>query len=124
MCVRYKGEQSEFRKMPVGGPQGGLLTGILFCPQVNKVGSPCPLPSRAQQFLQVQDPASQQVGTLVPTSTQVQDKDPAFGQSEVNLPVNEPIEEPALGQSEVTHLAKGQTEDPARPQSVVGLPAN
>ena len=33
MCVRYKGATSSFEKCPGGGPQGGLLTGVLFCLQ-------------------------------------------------------------------------------------------
>ena len=44
MCVRYMGVTSSFQSCPGGGPQGGLLTGVLFCLQVNKAGSPCPLP--------------------------------------------------------------------------------
>ena len=44
MCVRYMGATSTFQSCPGGGPQGGLLTGVLFCLQVNKAGSPCPLP--------------------------------------------------------------------------------
>ena len=44
MCVQYKGATSSFEKCPGGGPQGGLLTGVLFCLKVNKAGSPCPLP--------------------------------------------------------------------------------
>ena len=44
MCVRYKGVTSQFEKCPGGGLQGGLLTGVLFCLQVNKAGNPCPLP--------------------------------------------------------------------------------
>ena len=41
MCIRYKGAESSFQDCPGGGPQGGLLTGILFILQVNKAGSPC-----------------------------------------------------------------------------------
>ena len=41
MSVRYKGEASSFRRVPGGGPQGGLLTGLLFCLQVRLAGSPC-----------------------------------------------------------------------------------
>ena len=44
MCVRYKGATSDFQSCPCGGPQGGLLTGVLFCMQVNKAGRPCVLP--------------------------------------------------------------------------------
>ena len=43
MCVRYKTAVSSFEKCPGGGPQGGLLTGLLFCLQVRKAGSPCKL---------------------------------------------------------------------------------
>ena len=41
MCVRYMGEESSFKRCPGGGPQGGLLTGLMFIIQVNKAGSPC-----------------------------------------------------------------------------------
>ena len=43
MCIRYKGEESSFKKCPGGGPQGGLLTCVFFILQVNKAGSPCSL---------------------------------------------------------------------------------
>ena len=52
MCVRYRGARSSFQNCPGGGPQGGLLTGALFCLQVNKAGRPCiarPHPSLGQQ---------------------------------------------------------------------------
>ena len=41
MCVRYRGAVSSFQSCPGGGPQGGLLTGALFCLQVNNAGRPC-----------------------------------------------------------------------------------
>ena len=41
MCMRYKSAVSSFEKCPGGGPQGGLLTGLLFCLQVRRAGSPC-----------------------------------------------------------------------------------
>ena len=41
MCVRFNGAVSSFQKCPGGGPQGGLLTGLLFCLQVRRAGSPC-----------------------------------------------------------------------------------
>jgi hypothetical protein len=44
MCVRFRGAVSSFQKCPGGGPQGGLLTSLLFCLQVNKAGSPCMAP--------------------------------------------------------------------------------
>lgn len=52
MCVRYRGATSSFHDCPGGGPQGGLLTGVLFRLQVNKAGSPCiptPLPALKQK---------------------------------------------------------------------------
>ena len=58
MCVRYKGTESTFEKCPGGGPQGGLLTGVLFILQVNKAGSPCP--------------SSRQEHALVPTEYPIQ----------------------------------------------------
>ena len=42
MCVRYKGAESSEQAIPGGGPQGGLLTVILFNLQVNLAGMPCP----------------------------------------------------------------------------------
>ena len=53
MCVRYKGAESSFEKCPGGGPQGGLLTGLLFCLQVNRAGSPCPVRSLAEPEAEV-----------------------------------------------------------------------
>ena len=43
MCVRYNGAVSEDQAIPGGGPQGGLLTVLLFNLQVNLAGAPCPL---------------------------------------------------------------------------------
>ena len=44
MCVKFYGATSSFQECPGGGPQGGLLTGILFCLQISKAGSPCKVP--------------------------------------------------------------------------------
>ena len=43
MCVRYNGAVSKEQDIPGGGPQGGLLTVLLFDLQVNLAGNPCPL---------------------------------------------------------------------------------
>ena len=43
MCVRFNGALSDDRSIPGGGPQGGLLTVILFDLQVNLAGAPCPM---------------------------------------------------------------------------------
>jgi hypothetical protein len=43
MCVRYNGAESSEQDIPGGGPQGGLLTVILFGLQVNLAGAPCPI---------------------------------------------------------------------------------
>ena len=43
MCVRYNGAESGAQDIPGGGPQGGLLTVLLFDLQVNLAGSPCPI---------------------------------------------------------------------------------
>ena len=43
MCVRYMWVESSFKRCPGRGPQGGLLTGLLFIVQVNKAGRPCSL---------------------------------------------------------------------------------
>ena len=41
MCVRYGGAESNEQCIPGGGPQGGLLTVLLFDLQVNFAGAPC-----------------------------------------------------------------------------------
>ena len=41
MCVKFNGATSSFQDCPGGGPQGGLLTGVLFFLHINKAGSPC-----------------------------------------------------------------------------------
>ena len=41
MCVRYGGATSAEQDIPGGGPQGGLLTVLLFNLQVNLAGAPC-----------------------------------------------------------------------------------
>ena len=43
MCVRYNGAQSKDELIPGGGPQGGLLTVLLFNLQVNLAGAKCPV---------------------------------------------------------------------------------
>ena len=43
MCVRYNGAVSDEQEIPGGGPQGGLLTVLLFDLQVNLAGYPCPV---------------------------------------------------------------------------------
>ena len=43
MCVRYNGAESAEQLIPCCGPQGGLLTVILFDLQVNLAGAPCPI---------------------------------------------------------------------------------
>ena len=43
MCVWYNGAESDFKKCPGGGPQGGLLACVFFIMQVYKVGSSCTL---------------------------------------------------------------------------------
>ena len=41
MCVRLNGVTSKEQPIPGGGPQGGLLTVLLFDLQVNLAGAPC-----------------------------------------------------------------------------------
>ena len=82
MCVRYKGATSTFEKCPGGGPQGGLLTGVLFCLQVNKAGSPCPLPELPALGQDgAQGPALGQDGAQGPAIGQERAQEPAEGQS-------------------------------------------
>ena len=57
MCVRYNGATSSDQHIPGGGPQGGLLTVLLFDLQVNLAGSPCPVPRLLPLHLEGPDPA-------------------------------------------------------------------
>ena len=62
MCVRFNGAVSADQDIPGGGPQGGLLTVLLFNLQVNLAGQPCPLrplqPAGLDDHLQARDLAS------------------------------------------------------------------
>jgi hypothetical protein len=69
MCVRYKGAESSFQRVPGGGPQGGLLTGLLFCLQVNRAGRPCP-------------DTSARLPALGPEPSAAQPEEPAAGQGD------------------------------------------
>ena len=42
MCVKFNGGESKEQYIPGGGPQGGLLTILLFDLQVNLACYPCP----------------------------------------------------------------------------------
>ena len=75
-CVKLNGSKSSFHKSPGGGPQGGLLTGVLFCLQVNKAGSPCAVPR-------------------LPVSRQEHAHDPATSRSQPPSSRQEPIHGPA-----------------------------
>ena len=66
MCVRYNGTESAEQHIPGGGPQGGLLTVILFNLQVNKAGAPCTLPSQLLLGHAGPEPAPTQTGPLPP----------------------------------------------------------
>ena len=66
MCVRYNCTESAEQHIPGGGPQGGLLTVILFNLQVNKAGAPCTLPSQLLPGHAGPEPAPTQSGPLPP----------------------------------------------------------
>ena len=95
MCVRYKGTESTFEKCPGGGPQGGLLTGVLFILQVNKAGSPCPSPRQEHALVPTeypiqssQVPARRQEDCPRPINYQIQtSENPSLGQEETQLPI-------------------------------------
>ena len=107
MCVRYKGATSSFHRVPGGGPQGGLLTSVLFILQVNKAGSPCRLPALGQR------------GAHQPVFNQDQETvhHPTTGQVGNSLPVNQPM--PGSDQLPV----QGPAENPVRGKDVTILPA-
>ena len=94
MCVRYKGEVSSFKSCPGGGPQGGLLTGVLFCLQVNKAGRPCSLPqlpvlgqetTHGQPASIPELPAIRNVSVQDPASSTFQH--PTLGQGNIQDPI-------------------------------------
>jgi hypothetical protein len=64
MCVRYNGAESAEQDIPGGGPQGGLLTVILFDLQVNLAGAPCPIISLLPHGTEGPEPAPNQAGPL------------------------------------------------------------
>ena len=104
MCIRYKRATSSFHKCPGGGPQGGLLTGLLFCLQVNKDGQPCKIPP------------------VLPLIQEQQDDPPAPGQQTDPLTLQEENQEiqpahPLSPQQEVDQDAQ-QGDPPAPGQQV------
>ena len=64
MCVRFNGAESSEQDIPGGGPQGGLLTVILFDLQVNFAGAPCPLPQLLPAGIEGPDLGPLQAGPL------------------------------------------------------------
>ena len=66
MCVRYNGAESAEQDIPGGGPQGGLITVLLFNLQVNLAGAPCPLPKLLPPGTAGPEHAPVQAGPLPP----------------------------------------------------------
>ena len=98
MCVRYKGAVSSFYKVPGGGPQGGLLTSVLFILQVNKAGSPC-LPSPRQDTM------------ALPVNQNESAQDPTRGHDFTGLPANQTgHSQESIGDHDATLLPENQTE--------------
>ena len=108
MCVRYQKAESTFKSCPGGGPQGGLLTGVLFILQVNKAGGPChALPSlgKKQPLLPANTP-TQAMELYRGTADKPSCGNNGTGlQSDMNTeePVNKYLENPSLG-NELTRL--------------------
>ena len=116
MCVRHRGAISSFQDCQGGGPQGGLLTGALFCLQVNKAGRPCiarPHPSLGQhEAARDQNRTSQNPSMRNTDDTQYQTMDqttepqhPSMGQLEEHEPVvrQEILHAPPCHESEKLH---------------------
>ena len=59
MCLHYKDAASPFQPFPGGGPQGGLLTGVLFILQINQAGRPCPSSRPLQTLTPAEDSIKQ-----------------------------------------------------------------
>ena len=64
MRVRYNGVTSSAQNIPGGGPQGGLLTVILFNLQVNLAGLPCRLETWLPPLQQGPEPDPRLAGPL------------------------------------------------------------
>ena len=98
MCVRYKRAVSSFKSCPGGGPQGGLLTGVLFILQVNKAGSPCNLKT----------PALRQSVSLPPANPETQNhiSDPDLLQG-----THGPLENPSTWQTGANASTSQQSEN-------------
>ena len=118
MCVRYRGAESTFKRCPGGGPQGVLLTGVLFILQVNKAGKPCSIKPSLRQ----------EVTHLPATECSQQDGGPSLRQEVAHLPASEYSQQgvdPSLWQ-EVAHLPASecshQQGGPSLRQEVVHLP--
>ena len=80
--MKYKGTVSSFKQCPGGGPQGGLLTQVLFCLQVNKAGAPCTLPQHPAGGKEItQRPTNQADDIILPQL-------PASGQEGFSSPPN------------------------------------
>ena len=109
MCLRYKGATSSFHKCPGGGPQGGLLTGLLFCIQVNKAGQPCKIPQAIVQQEEV--PATGHPPDLPPLLEEP-DLRPQVQQEEVPAAGHPPDLPPLLEQPDL-RLQVQQEEVPA-----------
>ena len=84
MCTRYKGAESTFHRMPGGGPQGGILTSLLFMLQVNKAVSLCHSPV---------SPALGQNSNMQPVQGPALGPYPARGQNRNIQPVSDPAPE-------------------------------
>ena len=111
MCVRYKGTESSFESCPGGGPQGGLLTWVLFILQVNKAGRPCPAPRQEATLTPtkypiqlLEAPAPREEDTLLPIKNHTHTSDsPALRQEDALQPTMNPIlpqENPAQRQQD------------------------
>ena len=97
MCVIFNGSTSSFQISSWGGPQEGLLTEVLLCLQVNKAGSPCPVP---QLPVSRQEPSQGQATSRPepPSSRPEPGNEPATSLSQ---PPTSIIQEPDLGTASI-----------------------
>ena len=99
MCGLYQGTESSSERCPGGGPQGLLLTGVLFILQVNKAGSPCPSPRQEHALIPAvyptqpsQVPSPRQKDSPWPINSQRQTSEsPSPRQYEVPPPIEHQI---------------------------------
>ena len=122
--VRLKGEVSSFKRCLGCGPQGGLLTGVLFILQVNKAGKPCSIQPCLRQEVPLRPAIALSLSrkAWLPHPSQDQKPKDALQQTEKPLgPEENPSMRQKLALSQI-RAGSGPDEYPSTRQEGVVLP--